>query len=248
MRKVYFLTVCSSLLFFGLLSFNHKGKLNSAVLGDTCDIAVNSDIDCSGKVDLVDFTYWLENYKLALTPTPVLTCGLHSFSESGVCICHDRWGNCNNDMDDGCEVSLTSISNCGSCGNVCPSSGAHFSSSDCITGSCNLSCDNYWEDCNNSVADGCETDLTSNAHCGSCTNVCSGGTTCVNGRCSSPTFCPGGTLNENGICVCDSNHLNCDELQENGCEVNWKWDVRNCGGCGIVCSAGKSCSSGVCTP
>ena len=40
---------------------------------------------------------------------------------------------------------------------------------------CALTCDNNYDDCNKDVAsDGCEGDLTSNAHCGGCDQVCAG--------------------------------------------------------------------------
>ena len=42
---------------------------------------------------------------------------------TGTCTatCKDGWGDCDNDMSNGCEVDLTQPDNCGTCGNVCAS-------------------------------------------------------------------------------------------------------------------------------
>ncbi len=81
------------------LAFEQKYKESGFVLGESlddvqkedfsgnasCDTRSRSDIDCSGRVDLIDFTYWLENYKLALTPQPTREPGPQPTREAGGC-------------------------------------------------------------------------------------------------------------------------------------------------------------------
>ena len=66
-------------------------------------------------------------------------------------------------------------------------------------------------------------DLTSsNAHCGSCTNACATGSTCLSGLC-----CASGFVNCGGTCV----NLTASP---------------NCGSCGNVCATGKTCTNKTC--
>ena len=49
--------------------------------------------------------------------------------------------------------------------------------------------------------------------------------------------------------VCSSGYLDCDNIYDNGCEVNATTDMNNCGHCGQVCSlphANTVCQAGVC--
>lgn len=75
---------------------------------------------------------------------------------AGVCkyTCKSGFGDCNNDWGDGCETSLTTTSNCGSCGDSCKSA-AHATVS-CVSGSCKMSCTSPYKDCDGSAANGCE--------------------------------------------------------------------------------------------
>jgi hypothetical protein len=68
--------------------------------------------------------------------------------------CKSGWGNCNGSWDDGCETSLTTTSNCGSCGKTC-SSAAHATAS-CSGGTCKLTCVAPYEDCDKNQSNGCE--------------------------------------------------------------------------------------------
>jgi hypothetical protein len=47
----------------------------------------------------------------------------------------------------------------------------------------------------------------------------------------------------NGVCVCENaSFTQCAD----GC-VNIKWDVNNCGACGVTCRVGESCINGTCS-
>lgn len=76
----------------------------------------------------------------------------------------------------------------------------------------------------------CVTFATDPFHCGSCTNICSVGQTCVSGQCT--TACPAGQM------ACQTGGLQqCSSLQS---------DPNNCGSCGQRCQPGQSCLNGSC--
>src|SRR5450432_617267 len=60
--------------------------------------------------------------------------------------------------------------------------GANATAFACSGGACVITaCGMSVGDCNKKAADGCETDVTNGAHCGSCTQVCSGATPICSG-------------------------------------------------------------------
>jgi hypothetical protein len=83
------------------------------------------------------------------------------------------------DSDGVCETDVRLPADCGGCGLVCPS-GPH-STPTCSHGSCGLSCDAGWGDCDADPTNGCESDLTLPGTCGACGNSCGGA--CVAGAC-----------------------------------------------------------------
>jgi len=97
-------------------------------------------------------------------------------------VCDPGFADCNTTGSDGCEVDLSTLSDCGGCGDVCAPTHAIPS---CSAGSCAVAaCDAGFGDCNGSVSDGCETDLTTAAACGVCGRACTGATPdCVGGSC-----------------------------------------------------------------
>lgn len=100
--------------------------------------------------------------------------------------CSPNFRDCNFDPSDGCETNiLTSTTNCGACGLAC---NINNGTGACVAGSCTIaSCNSGFDNCNGSVADGCETNLqTSNIHCGACNRPCPGGQSCQNGSCVAP--------------------------------------------------------------
>lgn len=143
--------------------------------------------------------------------------------------CSNGFDNCDGDVDNGCETrSSFDTQNCGRCRAICPR-GDDDEEPFCKAGECGATaCPEGRGDCD---GDGdCDFDLTSDPDsCDTC------GTPCVvnNGEPScSDRVC--------GIDSCDDGYDNCDADAEdggyaNGCETNIADDVKNCGGCGIVC-------------
>jgi hypothetical protein len=148
----------------------------------------------------------------------------HPGCSGGVCgvgTCVAGWGDCNQNSVDGCEMDLTTPTNCGACGHACASG------EKCLDGACAPACNLTQTDCN-----GACTDLATSAqHCGACTNVCDAD--CVRGVCSPFVNCPAGQTACDGVCV------------------DLSTDPSNCGACGHVCagvSSGATCSNGACAP
>ena len=87
-------------------------------------------------------------------------------------------------------------------------------------------CPPGFADCNESMKDGCEVELSKNVqHCGECDTECAAtGTTeqsCVRGSCK-PT--------------CDDTHADCNGLGVDGCEASLDTDAKNCGACDHACT------------
>jgi hypothetical protein len=85
----------------------------------------------------------------------------------------------------------------------------------------------------------CGTNLSNDRdHCGACDNACPDFAAldmkarCVEGRCRYECD--------------DGDHMNCNGLVEDGCEVNFKSDPSNCGACGHECGPGVRCFQGIC--
>ena len=108
------------------------------------------------------------------------TCGLGS--------CAPGYRDCNMSAGDGCETSITTPSNCGSCGTVCGVV-PHASVRSCTGASCTIdTCDAGWNDCDGSYDSGCESNrLTDKNNCGGCGIRCTGGGSnkCCDGVCGS---------------------------------------------------------------
>jgi hypothetical protein len=113
------------------------------------------------------------------------------------------------------------------CGDgVCtPASGEACDTCPADCGACG--CPMGYADCNNNMADGCETPLNSPMNCGACGHVCQqvgGINACVlsgNMYVCQPT--------------CDATHADCNRLPDDGCEVDLS-GPGNCGACGKACT------------
>ena len=101
--------------------------------------------------------------------------------------CDPGYADCNTDPSDGCEVDTqTDVNNCGTCGNACPV-GFAATGATCNGGTRAAVCNpgGAYIDCDGKASTGCEVNAWSdNANCGTCGNVCSGLTSCLQGTCS----------------------------------------------------------------
>ncbi|PIV99763.1 MAG: hypothetical protein COW42_10000, partial [Deltaproteobacteria bacterium CG17_big_fil_post_rev_8_21_14_2_50_63_7] len=85
------------------------------------------------------------------------------------------------------------MSNCGSCGNVCPVPANGIAT--CSSGQCGISCDTGYTACSGK----CVSLLTDKDNCGYCGVKCGTNQVCSNGTCV--VTCPTGTTNCGGNCV-----------------------------------------------
>lgn len=138
--------------------------------------------------------------------------------------CEDGFADCDGDASTGCEADLGSTASCGACNVACRA--------DEVCGDAGCGCPDGQVDCNGVCVD-TDSDVD---HCGGCGVSCNGRTNSTGGVC------------EDGSCVlaCDDGFDHCDGDLANGCELATDSDDENCGGCGIVCGDGLSCSSGEC--
>ena len=159
---------------------------------------------------------------------------------AGVCgtLCETGYANCDLNPSNGCEQQVTSDPNhCGGCGMVCSVANG---TGTCNAGACSVAtCSGTWRNCDNNATNGCERDIGSDVNnCGGCGVVCPS-------RSNATRTCTA------GVCgfTCNSGYGDCDGSASNGCEVNTRTSVSNCGACGNACSAANgtaTCSSGVC--
>ncbi|MBN2498620.1 MAG: hypothetical protein JXR96_28780, partial [Deltaproteobacteria bacterium] len=82
--------------------------------------------------------------------------------------CNQGWHDCD-DPTDGCETPQ-GVENCSDCDDNC-NNYLHVESAECIAGACtNFTCEQGWAQCGGD--NGCQTDITQTANCGSCGNDC----------------------------------------------------------------------------
>jgi hypothetical protein len=247
-----------------------------ACTGGTCTIGacIPGFADCDGMVENgceADLTTVM-NCGMCGRRCPLAT-QVHVTAPScamGMCAfggCDAGWGDCNGVPDDGCETSLTTTANCGTCGVACAAGQA------CTGGAC--ACPAGQTLCGGA----CTNTDTDPMNCGMCgrrcaSGVCTGGMCltclpgetvcarrCVNtktdpvncGGCS--RVCPGAAPHvASSVCAagsctitCTTGYANCDGLVDNGCEVNTTNNPSNCGSCRHTCPSGRRCVSGMCT-
>ncbi|MEZ4406427.1 MAG: hypothetical protein R3A52_08130 [Polyangiales bacterium] len=155
-----------------------------------------------------------------------------------VASCAAGFGDCDGNATNGCEARLnTDVTNCGACGTACEATPNAFPG--CLAGRCVTSCVMGFLDCDGNAANGCESDLRSDAlNCGACGRACDlprATGTCVTGQCR--------------VTACDDGFADCDLSAANGCEANLRGDVANCGMCGRVCTVSggtPACTNGAC--
>lgn len=102
----------------------------------------------------------------------------------GACVttCEDGFGDCDGSLENGCETSLRTRTDCGACRSGCAPANAEGG---CEEGRCQLSaCERTFADCDGEAANGCEVSLLGNPmHCGACGAACGPSEPCSNGRC-----------------------------------------------------------------
>ncbi|MEQ8461695.1 MAG: MopE-related protein [Sandaracinaceae bacterium] len=155
--------------------------------------------------------------------------------------CAAGFDDCNGSPRDGCETQTDSDpSNCGGCGVTC--GGGVGGRSECLGGTCSLTCDPGLGDCDGVAANGCEARLDTTAACGSCGNACTPGANVATTRCEPDPF--GGF--RCAVDMCDPGFDDCDGNPTNGCEAATDSDPMSCGGCGFMCPPDNVCMGGAC--
>ncbi len=140
---------------------------------------------------------------------------------------------CNNVLDDGCEVDVYhDAENCGTCGHRC-APGVR-----CIGGQCGCSIGKI--DCNGKCVD----PRFDDNNCKTCGNACE----VPAGACTNmpPNTVYGCADAECGRLKCQGSYQDCNGdlssgCASDGCETDTT-DRNNCGGCGIQCLPGQECS------
>ncbi len=171
--------------------------------------------------------------------TAICTPNTQTIGKCDVSNCQKPFGNCDNDVSNGCEANEdTDPNNCGGCGNKCAFAHA---SANCALGVCGISaCDPGFADCNGNPSDGCEVNLnTDTNNCKACGAKCAPANavgSCVAGACT--------------VTSCTGNFQNCDGDPSNGCEADVATNASHCGTCSTKCDSTHGtpgCSAGICT-
>ena len=151
--------------------------------------------------------------------------------ENSVCryACLYGYADCNDNPDDGCEVSLGNDSeNCSVCGNKCQKPN-NADKVFCNQFLCDFSCPNNLNKCD----DGCFNFNTDPIHCGNCETKCK----VFDSGNSSENIC------QNGQCIpCKDNQTVCFDKY---C-ADLQSDNNNCGECGYKCGNDQTCIDGMC--
>jgi hypothetical protein len=140
----------------------------------------------------------------------------------------------------GCSDIQTDPHNCGACGRDCTTlPGVNPLAVACTAGQCDLrgACFPGRADCFGGYIDGCESDLSTPEHCGSCTTLCAGESPLC-GRTSA------------GAYTCATS-CTFDTTQCGNTCTNVLTDAQHCGSCTHACPAGNNqtavCQNGICS-
>lgn len=248
----------------------------NGIVDDDCEVALGTNDNCNGCGDRC--------------PDPGKPCIYDKNTRIGRCGCEPGFDYCSSK----CLDTTSDDDHCGGCDQACDPSGggdggappanAHYG---CLASTCgHLKCDMPYGNCDQDLANGCETTLLSNDHCGDCNTVCAAGQTCMmNAKKVPECMCPPGLTLCNGVCLnlttdpkncglcgnscnrfpdygnqvdtctygscthaCREGFGDCNGNPSDGCEVNLMSDQRNCGSCGNACDvlAGQPCVAGQC--
>jgi len=163
--------------------------------------------------------------------------------QCGALKCKTGFDNCDGLEDNGCETSLTTNTDCGACGNACPTGQACRVDPDktvrCMCPPGQTFCGTGHQLAG--LDEGACVDVATNQdHCGACFASC---LATDNGD-NSAAVCKHGTC----VSECHAGLADCNNSALDGCEVNLNSDPRNCGSCGSACDAvaGQACVGGRC--
>jgi hypothetical protein len=151
--------------------------------------------------------------------------------------CTTPFADCDGIASNGCETDTSKdVTNCGGCGDACDGTNG---TPKCLNGSCAITCDSGFGNCNAAVSDGCERATRNDvSNCGACGAVCAvqnGQPACIGTTCT--------------VASCTAPFADCDHFYATGCEANTDSRIDSCGACGKACSTSSgtpTCSSGVC--
>jgi hypothetical protein len=164
------------------------------------------------------------------------TCPSYQSCSNGSCVCPSGETACPNS----CENLNTEASNCGKCGNVCPTESPICFGGKCVECEKSTDCPFYESGkgqicvnntcvCQNNeilCSKGCTTLSSDSSNCGQCGNACPNGETCNNGTCGcNPST---GEIMCNGICTLTNNNS------------------EHCGQCGNACPSYQTCDGNTC--
>ena len=223
---------------------------NCGACGNDCTAAANGAAECNAGVCVIttcdapfdDCDDNPANGCETNTDTSAGNCGTCGTAcmfnnATGVCtggtcaigVCNGAFEDCDNNAANGCEVNtLTSAAHCGGCNAPC--AGGANGVGACQNGTCGLTCNNGFGNCDGLLANGCETNTATNVdHCGQCARACVG------------TFVASKSCNA-GACnsTCVPGRANCTQPtmgNDNGCETNVAAGSDTaCGGCGNDCT------------
>ncbi len=148
--------------------------------------------------------------------------------------CNYADDDCDGRVDEGFVLARDPL-NCGACGTVCA---PYHGAARCAFGRCVVDgCDPGYDDCDEDGRNGCETDTTSSAHCGSCERQCiSAAPLCQTAECVAtciPGFAQCGT-----DCVFGGDPDHCNACGVPCPERDHAYRTCSAGSCGFTCSAG----------
>lgn len=148
--------------------------------------------------------------------------------------CKDGWGDCNGNIEDGCETELGTEANCTECGSACDP--GQTCGQDSVDGQVKCLCPPGLTLC----AGACIDVLSDWKHCGGCNNQCNLMTT------STINHGIGGCVYGECVVQCLAGFGDCNGDTSDNCEAKLSSDPNNCGGCGIHCLPNQACIGGQC--